>query len=223
MKLPMKKIHEKKQGKGAKTQKKILRAARTVFSNHPYHVASIRMVGKEGEFDHPLISYYFPSKEKLFEAAITEMIHEFDQYQETLYEGLNTLSIEAGVSLFVDRMVEFHLDNPELLRTIMQNTINVGKSDRTPGMHLIIDFLTDFIKNLQKNIPVKASADEISKLVYNFSVLIINYLGAESFYTSLIGIGPNKKKYREWVKETLKLLFQPILRKMILPPKGQIN
>ncbi len=212
--------NEKKQGKGAKTQKKILRAARTVFSNHPYHVASIRMVGKEGGFDHPLISYYFPSKEKLFEAAIVEMIDECDQYQENLYDGLHALSIEDGVSLFVDRIVEFHLDNPELLQMIMQNTINVGKSDSIPGIHLIIDFLSNFIENLQKNIPVKASADEVSKLVYNFAVVIINYLGAESFYTSLIGIGTDKQKYQDWVKDTLKLLFQPLIRKMILP-RGQ--
>ena len=52
------------------TRLKLLKAARKIFAQYAYHVASIRMIGKEAKIDYPLISYYFPSKAVLFEAVL---------------------------------------------------------------------------------------------------------------------------------------------------------
>lgn len=211
----MKESMKRKKGKAAETRKKILNAARMVFSNHPYHVASIRMVGKEGGFDHPLISYYFPNKKKLFETVVTEMIDEFNQSQDSLYEGLGTLSIAEGVSLFVDRIVSFNLKRPELFRTIMQNAVYVEKLEDIPGLQFLIDFLSGFMENIRKNFSVDASTDQISKVVYSFSVLLINYLGAESSYATVLGLGENSREYRMWVRDSLNLVFRPILKEIL--------
>ncbi len=50
------------------TAVKILTAAKMIFSEHPYHTASIRMVGDAAGLNYQLIIYYFSSKAQLFEA-----------------------------------------------------------------------------------------------------------------------------------------------------------
>ena len=69
-----KKTATKKPENGKPAQKatrlKILKAARKVFAQYAYHAASIRMIGKEAGIDHPLISYYFPSKANSYYAGI---------------------------------------------------------------------------------------------------------------------------------------------------------
>lgn len=206
---------KKRRGKGAETRKKILGAARVVFSNHPYHVASIRMVGKEGGVDHPLISYYFPNKEMLFEAVVVEMIDEFNSFQFSLYDGLDQFSIEEGLSMFIDKMMAFHFKSPQLFRTLMQNTAHVEKIDDIPGLPLLIEFIAKFMEIFQENISVNISTGEIGKLVYSFSALLINYLGAGSSYATVLGMEINSPEYRNWVKDTMNLLFLPLIQKMI--------
>ncbi|MBU0994649.1 MAG: TetR/AcrR family transcriptional regulator [Proteobacteria bacterium] len=206
-----------KKGKGYETRKKILKAARKIFAKHPYHVASIRMVGKEGGFDHPLISYYFPSKEKLFEAVVVEMVEEFDAFEKTLYEGLDDYSLKKGLPIFINRIIDFHYENPELMRTVMQNTAHVEKLEDLPGFELFIDFLIHFMHTMQKTLPIKFSLDEVSRLVYSFSALIINYLGASSSYATILRMEPDSPEYRNWVQETMVLLFFPRLLSIILP------
>ncbi len=56
----------KSKGKKKETRDKILNAASQIFASYPYHTASIRMIGKQAEIEHPLISYYFASKADLF-------------------------------------------------------------------------------------------------------------------------------------------------------------
>ena len=218
-----KRIRRVKKGKGYETRKKILKAARKIFAKHPYHVASIRMVGKEGGFDHPLISYYFPSKEKLFEAVALEMMDEFATFEKTWYEGLEDLSLKKGLPIFINRVIDFHYENPELMRTVMQNTAHVEKLEDIPGFDLFIDFLSHFMHTIQENLPIKVSLEEVSRLVYSFSALIINYLGASSSYATILRMEPDGEEYRNWVRETMILLFFPRLLNIILPghsPEG---
>ena len=58
---PVSSGHAKK--KGDRTRDEILRASRTVFTEHPYDVASLRMIGRQGNRDFTLIHHYFPTKD----------------------------------------------------------------------------------------------------------------------------------------------------------------
>ncbi len=78
------------------TRLKILKAARKVFAQYAYHAASIRMIGKEAGIDHPLISYYFPSKAKLFEAVLADIVQEWNTANQDWIEGLDQMHPEAG-------------------------------------------------------------------------------------------------------------------------------
>src|SRR5271157_3039029 len=82
------KVIDKKKQKGARTKAAIIQAARNIFSRYPYHIASIRMIGKEAGVEHPLISYYFPNKKKLFEVVLADIC---DEYVDKIGEWLSAV------------------------------------------------------------------------------------------------------------------------------------
>ena len=87
------------------TREKILAAAKKVFAQHPYSTASIRMVGKTAEIDHPLISYYFPTKAELYEGALARRI---------FLMPIATMSDILQSPQLKERNFWFELEHPEL-------------------------------------------------------------------------------------------------------------
>ncbi|MBW1988572.1 MAG: helix-turn-helix transcriptional regulator, partial [Deltaproteobacteria bacterium] len=75
----------RRQTKGQISRENIIKAARRVFSEHPYSSASLRMIGREGGFEHPLIHYYFPTKAALFEAVMADIAMEIYQANVSWY------------------------------------------------------------------------------------------------------------------------------------------
>lgn len=201
--------------KGENTRKRILQAARMVFSNHPYDSASVRMVGKAGDFDHPIIHYYFPKKAGLFEAVVTELLEEINAFATTWYKDLDTLPPTQSFSLFIDRLFEFHYKSPELFRLIMQNTAHVEDYSNFPAAHQYNAFHESFLKTFQEKIPYRAPFEDVRRFVYSFTVVVTNYLGASSTYAQFIGMESSSHEYRDWVKETLVFIFLPRLKKII--------
>ncbi|GAB6096445.1 hypothetical protein JCM14469_26980 [Desulfatiferula olefinivorans] len=202
--------------KGENTRKRILLAARKVFSNHPYHSASVRMVGKAGNFDHPIIHYYFPKKAGLFDAVVHELLEEINTFANTWYKDLDTLTIRESLSLSIDRLFEFHFNSPDLFRLIMQNTAHVEDDSDFPALDHYTAFHESFLKTFQEKIPYTAPDEDVRRFVYSFTVVVTNYLGASSTYAQILGISPNSQTYRDWVKETLMFIFLPRLRKIMI-------
>ena len=60
-------------------KEEILRAAKNVFSNHPYGSARMRMIAREAQVDHPLIIYCFSTKADLFQQVLKDLKEEFTQ------------------------------------------------------------------------------------------------------------------------------------------------
>lgn len=201
--------------KGEATRRRILDAARKVFSEHPYHAASVRMVGKAGGFDHPIIHYYFPKKAGLFECVMEEHVAEFRSFMEHWFDGLDAYNTDEGLAVFIERVIAFHLANKDLFRTLMQNTAHVENFDQFPASAQYRVFHDSFLKTFRKKIRHKASDEEVSKFVYSFTVLAANYLGASSTYARFLGMEGDSDAYWAWVKETIHYLFLPRMEKII--------
>src|SRR5208337_4671256 len=88
--------------KSARTRAAILLAARKIFSRFPYHVASIRMIGKEAEVEHPLISYYFPNKKKLFEAVLADICEEYVGMIGKWLSAVRKMGVSEGFMKYID-------------------------------------------------------------------------------------------------------------------------
>ncbi|HUT55783.1 MAG TPA: TetR/AcrR family transcriptional regulator [bacterium] len=220
--------HAKNHSKSEFTRRKILRAARKVFADHPYRAASIRMIGKAGGFDHPLIRYYFPNKGVLFERVVAEICEEFYAANISWFEGLERLGPREGLSLYLDRLLDYNFKRPEALRIILINSPHIDRFEEIPGYQKIPEVLAKTRRTFEEKTPLRASPDQIGIFINSFNSLLIYYLGASSCQAQILGLDPDSESYRAWVKDALLYVFLPLLEKLIFPdteaaPRGRSN
>ncbi len=197
------------------TRERIMKAARAVFAHHPYHSASMRMIGRAGKFDHALIRYHFPSKAKLFGALLAEVCDELVEANRSCLEGLAGLPPDGAIARYLDRFLDYHDDHPAALRIITLNIALADRPDAIPGYRRIPEVLTRTRETFEQALPVPAPADEVARYHYAFNNLLINFLGAGSCQMIILGMKGRDADYRAWVKKTMTFLFLPPLKKLM--------
>ncbi len=190
-------------------------AAKKVFARLPYHAASMRMIGKEGGFNHELIRYHFPNKAKLFETIMHDICEDFYRSNISFLEGITELSVEDGFSKYLDRFLAHHYRNPEALRIIVLNMVITAEPESIPGYRHIPEMLSSTRKTFQEKIPICASDAEVERFLSGFNNLLLHLLGADYCQASILGLKNTDRKYREWVKATLQEIFLPHLQRLI--------
>lgn len=201
------------------TRERILQAARKVFADNSYKAASIRMIGKTGGFDHPLIHYYFPSKAELFEAVIEDICAEFHQAYISWFEGLESQVPAKALPVFIERLLDYNLENPEALRMIMQNVGQIDRLEEIPGYQHIPRILEKNRMVFDEKVNHQESPEKLSMFINSFNSLVIYYLGANSCQAEALGMDAQSNEYREWVKDTLLYIFLPRLEDMVFGEK----
>jgi len=209
------KNENRKSAKKKATRLKILKAARKVFAQYAYHAASIRMIGKEAGIDHPLISYYFPSKAELFEAVLADILEEWHTAHQTWSEGLDQMLPEKSLSLYIDRILDFSRKRPYAAQVFLLNMVQAQDADTIPGYHAIQTFFDQSRQMLKSLVPMQVTDSDIEKFRQNFYTLAMSYVGAKSYYAAILGMPPNSREYKEWVKGALMWLFLPRLKQLM--------
>ncbi len=207
--LPKKGQHKKP------TREKILEAATQVFAEYSYHSASIRMIGKTAGIEHPLVSYYFPTKAALFEAVIDDVTDKYYRANITWFEGLEKLNPEAGLGLYLDRLFDFAVKHPSALRIMALNLVQAEEHDVIPGYERIRDFFAKTKQNFFEAIPMRVSDSDIEMFLHSFNTLAITYLAAGPYYASILGIEPGSRQYMEWAKKTMMFILLPKLKELL--------
>ena len=198
------------------TREKILSAARNVFAQNSYNAASIRMIANQGEFEFGLIRYYFPNKAALFETVMKSIYDELTTGIIRWLKGIEKMPVEDGFSLFLDRFIKYHFDYPEALRIIINNIYLPEDPDfEVPGHHYIPKLLKQNRKTFEKTIRLRSSKEEINRFADSLNVQILMFIGASTCNAKVIGIPPDSKKYRQWVKETIMHIYLPHLKRLI--------
>jgi TetR/AcrR family transcriptional regulator len=196
-------------------RERILKAAREVFSLHSYKAASTRLVAKQAGVDHPLIHYYFGSKEKLFQ-AMTEVIYEdIIRDQESWFDGLERMAPREGFSLFLDRMLDYTFANSDVLRISALNMAHIGRIEEIPGYRFVILNMARMKRTLEEKLPLQGSSREIEMFIYTFYSLMVSLIGTKSCHTQLLNMDPEGPEYRAWVKDACMTLFLPWLEKLL--------
>jgi len=199
------------------TRFKIMKAAIQVFSEHPYHAASMRMIGKLGGFEHPLIHYYFPTKADLFEAVVVELCEEYYAANLSWFDGLESLPPAEGLSIYLDRFLDYNLSHPEPLRIIALNAAQIDRLAEIPGYQHIPRLLSRIRATFQENANLRAPEKDIEMFINSFNSLSIFYLGSAACQAEVLGMDPNCPDYKTWVKNTMTFVFLPLLTKLIFP------
>lgn len=213
----VKKTSKKQDSKGDRTRKMILKAARKVFSRHPYQTASMRMIAAEAEIDHPLIVYYFPNKAALFETIVKDICDEFTRSAAEWIGAIMKMRLTEGFLAYVDRLLEFHRRNPEILRILALNMTHTESVTSIPGFAYFLNMIDIVVKVFKMKITPDASERDIRIFTHSFMFQVISLLGASHSVAKIQGMKPGSKEYLEWVRESLRVIFLPAMRKIILP------
>jgi AcrR family transcriptional regulator len=211
---------EKKSGKkGEATREMILNAARTVFSRHPYHAASIRMIAKQGGFYHGLIRYHFSSKAAIFEALTEKSSQDLQAANKRWLRETARLGPRAGLSLYLDRFIAHYENDPEFFRTVVQN---ISQEDplSIPGYHHLAELLSRSRADAEATNILPFDKDSAKRFLESFNTLIIHYLGSSSAEARLLGLEPDSPAYLKWVKDTMMFVFLPVLEKALTKSSG---
>lgn len=211
---PTPKTENREHAKNA-TRVKILKAARKVFAQYAYHAASIRMIGKEAGVDHPLISYYFPSKAELFEAVLTDIVEGWHKANEGWFKDLDQMSPEAGLALYIDRLIGYSRKHPYAARVFLLNVVQAQDAETIPGYKAIQTFFEQSTELIKNRLPLQASGRDIEIFRQSFNTLALSYLGAKSYYAGILGMDANHRKYEKWIKDMLMGLFLPRLKQLL--------
>ena len=203
-----------KKPKKKNTREKILKAARKVFAEHPYNAASIRMIGTKGKIDHPLISYYFPTKAELFETIVAEACEDYYQANISWFEELEKVPPSEGMARYLDRLIEYSRKNPEPMRIIALNMVQKEKAAIIPGIKIIEDLFSRASQLFKQEARLKSSPEQLEMFIQNFNAAIISYMGAGSFHANILGLKPGSIDYYKWVKEAMTFMFLPQLEMM---------
>ena len=209
------KVIDKKKQKGARTKAAIIQAARNIFSRYPYHIASIRMIGKEAGVEHPLISYYFPNKKKLFEVVLADIC---DEYVDKIGEWLSAvrhMNVPEGFMKYLDYVLAYTNKNPEPYKILALNLTQSEDITRIPGYHYIAKYLGRTRRVFDEKLRPTGPPKTISMYFNSFSLLLISFIGTGSYIARLQGIEPDSPRYRKLVKETMAYIFIPRFKEIL--------
>jgi len=198
-----------------KTRETILAAARRVFSVHPFHAASIRMVAAEGGFYHGLIRYHFPSKADIFRAVVEDACADLREKNAGWLGEIRGLGPAEGLGHFLERFMEYARRRPEVLGIIVQNLAQ-DDLEALPGHGFLTGFLADTRRDFEAVFAGLFLPGDTGRFLDSLNALILHYLGAGSLQARLLGMDPGGPEYLAWVRETLIFVFQPALERMLV-------
>ncbi|MEW6079861.1 MAG: TetR/AcrR family transcriptional regulator [Thermodesulfobacteriota bacterium] len=214
--------HQRKDTKSRadRSRERILSAARSVFSRYPYGAAGVRKIEGAGEFNYALIRYYFGSKKGLFEAVSQELVNEYSRYLLPLIrDTLRNTDPKTALKRFVDGLFDFGFDHPDGPATIM---LNIGQAqlfdDTLLGLSAMRRYVAEVTEIFTASIPFAADERKIAMWVFVFTILAANFIGARSFHAAALGLNPESRQYRQWVKKALLAIFEPVLDRFLHGP-----
>ena len=197
-------------------RERILKAARNVFTVYPFREAGTRMIARQAGVEHPMIHYYFGSKENLFYAMAEDLYHETLSVQEAWLDGMENMSLKEGFELFLDRMLDYTMQKPDALRIAALNVVNIGNLEEIPGYRFIIMSMASMRRIIEEKLSLKGSNREIEMFIYCFYSLMISLNGARSCQAQILNMNPLEEKYRTWVKDASMTLFYPWFKKILV-------
>lgn len=199
-------------GRGNKTRRMIMQAAKQVFAMHPYNAASLRMIAAQGDFYHGLIRYHFPNKAQIFEAVAEEACLSLYYANKEWLMETQSLSPAKGLPLYLDRVIDYCKGAPEVFRIIVQN-LSHEDLEFLPGYHHLTALLDNTRKDFETMSKGLFSSIDARRFLNSLNALIMHYFGAGAVEADIIGLEPYSEEYYQWVKETLIFLLLPVLQK----------
>lgn len=126
MDTPQSKVREPQQVRSTETRAKILDAALKVFAAEGFSAAKIRDISELAGATHPMITYHFGSKEKLWRAAVSAMFERLDREVFSLGREATDDPVRRFKTV-IARYVRYCAEHPEHARITIAETVRGGE------------------------------------------------------------------------------------------------
>lgn len=124
------------------TRERILRVAKIKFAEQGFKSVSIKEIGKHAKVNPALISYYFGSKEALFN-AIYEEYYKVNRYKE-VYSKLD--DPYKALKSFLNIAIKSRFNEPQLI-AILCHEINMN-TKRSENIRTVLEPLRNLLKDI---------------------------------------------------------------------------
>lgn len=198
--------------KGEITKKRILDAARRVFTTCPYDSATIRRIGQAGKFDFSRIHHFFPTKSALFEAVIQDTFESFVDTIEGWQQGAEGLPPEEVFIHYLQQGLAYCFENREMVGTLVINIAHYDNHRHVSGFTLMTRVHSNMLKMVEQSVPPGIPAEDVSRWLYAIVMMGYTFAGAPAYPARIMGLDPDSDAYRKKVFEILCFVFLPSLR-----------
>jgi AcrR family transcriptional regulator len=195
----------------------ILNVAEELFGEHGYEGTSTRMLATKAGVNVAMISYYFGSKEKLFEALVEERTRFMREHLQFLNRNVEDSweKIELAIEAYVDRIFSNHRFHRILYREISLQQRNVMSENI---VEILYKSSAEFRKIITDGQAKKDFADvdveltcatimgTISKVALSskFSCKMIGASDEDSFYSP-----ENALRLKKHLKDLIRIYLKP--------------
>jgi len=194
------------------TRQRILKAARSVFIQHPFQKASLRKIGDAAGVKHPLIIHYFGSKAALFDEIVLELEAEILINLPHIVEALKGCGRTEKFAVFLRLLLEYSFQYPDGLAVIM---LNLGETDNMkmslPGFGRMAEIRRKLLSLLSNDVLGGSFQNEADMLLFVLILSIANFVGSARFHSKALGFQYGSPEYRQWVGEMFAFLFIPAM------------
>lgn len=116
------KAARKQQQRSVVTQQKLLDAATQAFSENGFKGTSTRDIADRAGVHHPLITYHFKNKSRLWRAAADRIFREFNASLRKAMDEVPQMDPKARAETFIRTYVRYAFSQPALHKIILQES-----------------------------------------------------------------------------------------------------
>jgi TetR/AcrR family transcriptional regulator len=190
---------------------RLLDAAIELFAEYGYDKVSIRQIAEKAQANSAMISYYFGSKQQLYQAALQNQIQSLAAFSQEQFDSLEPCDIFRRYAAI---MLDIHQKSPAVIKFICREFIAPNPADQTVFHHLAPALYQVFASALQRGI--KQGLFRTGLLIRPTIILWIGMVNFHYISQNLHNIVPpesaadNEKNYMD---QAVEIFLQGIARK----------
>ena len=184
-----------KQLKDTTTEEKILEAAKVVFMKYGLYGARMQDIADTAKINKALLHYYFRNKEKLFDKVFEGALSKFFEMMDVFSK--NDISIKARLMVYIDNVVDFYSEYPQMSMFIIKEIGNNPEVFREKVQLAKKNKTMKFIQVLEEAV----KSGEIKKIDTTIFMMNIQSLCSFPFLASPIFKHSLKAQGKDWEKD----------------------
>ena len=201
----------------------IIQIATKLFGERGFEDVSTRDIAQAADVNIALISYYFKSKEGLFDAIVEERIPNFGNR----IAEIKTMSLSSWqkLNLVFDEYIEKMMSNPDFNRIIYRQLTYSQRSPTTQRILIEIyknkKSILDIFEEGKTNGEFRLNTD-YRFVLFSFFSTLSTIIKSPSYTASMLGLESEQEIFEPYFKEKFKLFIRDFFYKFtILENKNQ--